>query len=168
MVSGIGPILIVAGVVSVLLAAVFGWQAGAPPRITGSDTIAEEDWSLPGAPVEQLNRAADILAKRRPWGGETAPSPDGAVETGPETSAADADAAEPPAPQWRLGGTVDGDYARFVIIAQAGEGGDEVRYVGLGELLPDGSQVMAIDPGRITVLRDGREQQIRLFERPVP
>jgi hypothetical protein len=69
--------------------------------------------------------------------------------------------------KWQVNGIVTTDASRYlvVMIQNPGEktGRPELRRV--GDALPDGSTVRAIEPGEVTLDRDGTEVIIKMFVR---
>ena len=147
----------------------FGWWRNDEVRDHVPAVAAEPAWNVPKPAVTDLSRYATILAQRQPFG---APAPSAASGAG-GAGGANAPPA-PPAPpaaaaavKWRVNGIVTTDASRYlvVMIQKPGEntGRPELRRV--GDALPDGSTVRAIEPGEVMLDRDGATVIIKMFVR---
>ena len=143
----------------------FGWWRNDEVRDHVPAVAAEPAWNVPKPAVTDLSRYAAILAQRQPFG---APAPSAASGPG---GAGGARAGRSPgaaaAVKWRVNGIVTTDASRYlvVMIQKPGEktGRPELRRV--GDALPDGSTVRAIEPGEVMLDRDGATVIIKMFVR---
>jgi hypothetical protein len=145
----------------------FGWWRNDEVRDHVPTVAAEPAWNVPKPAVTYLSRYATILAQRQPFG---APAPSAASAPGGPGGAGGQNAPAPGAAEavkWRVNGIVTTDASRYlvVMIQKPGEntGRPELRRV--GDALPDGSTVRAIEPGEVMLDRDGATVIIKMFVR---
>jgi hypothetical protein len=115
---------------------VLGWRAGRETTAAAA-SAAPTQWTLPGDGADNPERDAAILRARRPWGGGNAFHD---IDSGPVI---------PTVQPWTLVGTIVRDDRRYALI-RVGPPSSKIEYRGIGEKLPDGSTVDAIDADGIT------------------
>jgi hypothetical protein len=141
-----------------------GWwqEDDARRRATGASANAGE-WRLPKPIVSDLSADTTILLARRPFGaaGERANPVAGAtvgpgVVPGPGSGTAT---------QWRIGGIVTTETSRrlVILLRQPGQNSDRAELRQIGESLPDGSVIRAVDWSSVTVDRQGTVDTVRMF-----
>lgn len=148
------------------------WQDDAdPPAVP---IRAAETPPNPPMPVASDLAADDaILAKRPPFGqsaasasaAATIPGAPGAPGT-PEAPSAPS-ATTTPEIAWRVGGIVTSELSQSLVIL-IGKPGDKTAKTELkrtGDSLPDGSVVRRIEPGNVTLDRNGDPVTIKMFLR---
>jgi hypothetical protein len=160
---GIAVVMALAAIVGLA----FGWWRNDEVRDHVPAVAAEPAWNVPKPAVTDLSRYATILAQRQPFG---APAPSATSGPGGAGAAGAPNAPSPGAAaavKWQVNGIVTTDASRYlvVMIQNPGEktGRPELRRV--GDALPDGSTVRAIEPGEVTLDRDGTEVIIKMFVR---
>jgi hypothetical protein len=157
---GIAIVMALAAIGSLVL----GWWRNDEVRDHVPAIAAEPAWNVPKSAVSDLTRYATILAQRQPFG---APAPAATAAPG---AAGGPNAASPSTAgvvKWQVNGIVTTDASRYlvVMIQKPGEktGRPEMRRV--GDALPDGSTVRAIEPGEVMLDRDGATVTIKMFVR---
>lgn len=151
--------LSIAGAGAALLGFAIGWWSDQEDgrRELAPRTAAE--WSPPKPIAPDLSGFAKILAQRPPFG-----TP--AERGGPAPAVA-----QPAAPtgvgttQWRVGGIVVTEAGRhlIVLICRPGDNATRSEIRRLGEELPDGSIVRAVEPSNVTIEREGTIVRIKMF-----
>jgi len=141
----------------------FGWlsdddKSRGPARAPAAPMA----WSPPLAVAEDLAAAAKLLSVRRPFGAPAAaaqPPPGG--PGGPAAGASAGNAAV----QWRIGGILVTDTTRqlIVLLRQPPQNTERSELRNIGETLPDGSVVQAVDASSVTIDRQGMIVTLRMF-----
>jgi hypothetical protein len=149
-----------------VLAFGFGWlQENALPRGASRGIAAPAEWAPPRPAERDLAADANLLASRRPFGASIGPG--AAPQAGATGAAAPGGNPASPAVQWRLGGIVMTETSRRLVVLsrQTPQSVERSELRAVGETLPDGSIVQSIDPGSITINRDGMLATLRMFAR---
>ena len=144
----------------------FGWWRNDEVRDHVPAVAAEPAWNVPKPAVTDLSRYATILAQRQPLGAP-APSPARAPGGAGEAGGPNAPPAAAAAVKWRVNGIVTTDASRYlvVMIQKPGEKTSRPELRRVGDALPDGSTVRAIEPGEVMLDRDGATVIIKMFVR---
>jgi len=147
-----------------IVAFTLGWwqEDDARRRATGAPTNAAE-WRLPKPVTSDLSADTTILLARHPFGaaGERANAVAGAA-VGPGVVAGSGSGT---ATQWRIGGIVTTETSRrlVILLRQPGQNSDRAELRQIGESLPDGSVIRAVDWSSVTVDRQGTVDTVRMF-----
>jgi Type II secretion system protein C len=134
----------------------FGWWQVDDDRRSLPAKPAATEWKPFKARTADLSADSQILLAKQPFG---------VAAQHPDTAAAAAKPAATAAPDWRVGGIVATARRRHLVllIRQPGQNLDRTERREIGESLPDGSVVRAIEPTRVTVDREGTIITIRIF-----
>jgi hypothetical protein len=149
-----------------VLAFGFGWlQENALPRGASRGPAAPTEWAPPRPAERDLAADANLLASRRPFGASIGPG--AAPPAGATGAAAPGSNPASPAVQWRLGGIVMTETSRRLVVLsrQTPQSVERSELRAVGETLPDGSIVQSIDPGSVTINRNGMLATLRMFAR---
>lgn len=149
------PYMAAAVATALFSAAAVGWLTMDLPS-TAAGRAEADRWQAPGVIPAAVEASLKTLNERHPWG-VPPPAP---------VAAAPGAAAAAPAATWRIAGTViEGAQSRVVMLYSAQPGGPvEVRYVALGEKLPDGRSVINVTGDTITLRRDDGQSTIKLYQ----
>lgn len=132
----------------VCLAAVAGgWlSTSLPPRAAAADSAI--DWRLPQWKAPEVAQASRRLAERSIWEPQAAASgaPGGAAQ--PLTP-----------PDWRI---IAVAVTREERVAMLAVGSDRPQELRVGDRLPGGAIIRAIEPDRLTIELDGQRRLLRL------
>lgn len=133
----------------------FGWWQVDDTRSSPARPAAT-DWKPVKPRTSDLSADSQILSARLPFGGAAKNSEAAAATAAPVATAA---------PEWRVRGIVTTERRQHLVllIRQPGQNSDRTETREIGESLPDGSIVRAIEPNRITVDRGGKIATIRMF-----
>jgi hypothetical protein len=139
-----------------------GWwqEDDARRRATGASANAAE-WRLPKPVVSDLSADTTMLLARRPFGAAGERANAGAA-VGPGVVAGPGSGT---ATQWRIGGIVTTETSRrlVILLRQPGQNSDRAELRQIGESLPDGSVIRAVDWSSVTVDRQGTVDTVRMF-----
>jgi hypothetical protein len=153
---------IVAGMVGLGVSAfALGWwldDVAGRSAINANAPAAE--WKIPKPKPADLAADAKIVLAKQPFGA----AGEGAVTSGP-TGGAGAGNALPT--QWRISGIVTTETSRYlvVLLRPPGQNTDRTELRQVGESLPDGGVVRAVDTGSVTIDREGTVVTVRMFEK---
>ena len=120
----------IAALVAIVMAC---WLALPDPVQPKTLAVVTEPWALPGLPSHDRAKSMQTIAARNLWG----------------VVAADAAPPPPPPPKWSVMGIVRNAGERFVLLAYEGK---PVEMLKVGDALPDGMKVAAIEDDRFFVL----------------
>ena len=157
-----GALVVVGGIAFAL-----GWWQDDADLRAPPTRAAETPWNPPKPAASDLAAYDAILAKRPPFGASAAPAPAGTVAGGPGAPGAPGATIPPPEIPWRVGGIVTSELSRYLVIL-IGKPGDKTAKTELkhtGDSLPDGSVVRRIEPGNVTLDRNGDPVTIKMFVR---
>lgn len=148
--------LIAAIAAALVCAFAFGWVATEMPSAAAVRAEADR-WQPPSLIPAAVEESLKMINERHPWGAPAPAAPAAAQAPG---------AAAAPAATWRLAGTViEGAQSRVVMLYSAQPGGPvEIRYVALGEKLPDGRSVINVTGDTITLRHDDGLTTIKLYQ----
>lgn len=144
------------------------WQDNADP-LAVPIRAAETPPNPPIPAALDLASYDAILAKRPPFGVSVDPAHAGTVAGGPGAPGAPVAPRAPTPPEipWRVGGIVTSGLSQSLVIL-IGKPGDKTAKTELkhtGDSLPDGSVVRRIEPGNVTLDRNGDPVTIKMFLR---
>jgi hypothetical protein len=143
---------------------VVGWlQDVALPRSAIRADAAPAEWALPRQAERDLAADMNLLASKRPFGAAIGAS--AAPAGGVVGAAAAGVVAASPAIQWRLGGIVMTETSRrlVVLFRPTPQDAERSELRAVGDTLPDGSIVQSIDPGSVSLNREGMLVTLRMF-----
>jgi hypothetical protein len=134
------------------------WQDDAAGRGATRANAPAAEWKVPQPKPANLAGDAKIVLAKQPFGA----AGERAVAGGPIGAAG---AANQPAMQWRIGGIVTTETSRYlvVLLRPPGQNADRAELRQVGENLPDGSIVRAVDSTSVTIDRQGTVVTVRMF-----
>jgi hypothetical protein len=145
---------LIAGLLISAVAAGLGWHSGSAIASAAEGTTPPTSWNLPQEHASNTNQEAELLRTRRPWGGGA--------------SFRDIDSGPPPSTNqpWTLVGTIVRNDERFALIRTGPGPSDKFDYRSVGDSLPDGSSIEAIEIDTVTTTGGptGRKMIYRLFQ----
>jgi hypothetical protein len=141
-----------------LLAFALGWRGSEDGGRRASTAVAAPEWEQAKPIVSDVSAYAKVLAQKPPFG---AP----AERAQPVSAAPQAVGSESAAQQWRVGGIVTTETSQYlvVLIRRPGENSTRTEIRHLGEELPDGSILRAVEPTNVTIDRQGTIVRIKMF-----
>src|ERR1700730_905494 len=134
------------------------WQDDAAGRGATRANAPAAEWKIPQPKPADRAGDAKIVLTKQPFGA----AGDRAGAGGPIGAAG---AANQPAMQWRIGGIVTTETSRYlvVLLRPPGQNADRAELRQVGENLPDGSIVRAVDSTSVTIDRQGTVVTVRMF-----
>jgi len=147
--------LLALGVLLVAAAGVLGWMRADTQARLGAARGGEPPAVTPPPPSTVAADLA-VLAQRQPWGASAAPAP-AAAQAGAQPEA--------PAGNWRVTGIMSSGNDRYVILMVQPQPNARhiLRYLPVGERLPDGRAIERITGDTIHLRRGDQVSVLRLY-----
>jgi len=136
------------------------WQDDPAGRAATRANAPAAEWKIPQPKPADLAGDAKIVLAKQPFGAAGERSVTGGATDG-------AGAGNPTPTQWRIGGIVTTETSRYlvVLLRPPGQNTDRTELRQVGESLPDGGIVRSVDPGGVTIDRQGTVITVRMFEK---
>jgi hypothetical protein len=134
---------------------VLGWLQNDEGSQNARKTDTVSEWTPIKPKTLDLAADAKTLTSKLPFG----------VPAQPGTTPSVVGPGPTPQPQWRIGGVVITETRRYLVllIREPGQNADQPEKRQVGDQLPDGGIVRAVEPGSITVDRGGSIVTIKMF-----
>ncbi len=135
------------------------WQDDPAGRGVFRSKAPAAEWKVPQPRQSDLAADAKIVLAKQPFGA--------AGQRAVTSTSGGAGAGDATPTQWRISGIVTAETNRYlvVLLRPPGQNTDRTELRQVGESLPDGGIVRSVDPGGVTIDRQGALVTVRMFEK---